>query len=262
MKIVKLKDVAAVRLTDSPPLKRDHDHGTYFLVGNGRSPRGFSDKNNIDANVIIVSRTGSYGNISQYDLPVFLTNESFWLDIKDDRVSSSYLFYHLKYLIGRRLKRRSSSPSRLSSTKLAETKLALPCERDQRILIEYFANYEKYGGANVDSEVDRILKEIGSYQNGQENMRSLKSLSLILQILGWSCLISGIVFAISLLPTDKMSEYRSIIARTIQHPEPKFQQFARWMSAAQSKLFENSRPIFSRSFERINNAFIRPHKLD
>jgi type I restriction enzyme, S subunit len=87
----KLGDVCEI-LGGSILSKKNFVAGLYPVIGGGKSPAGYHNKFNKDANTILCSQSGTAGHISRYNTPVWASD---CFSIKSN-LNNSYLYYYLK----------------------------------------------------------------------------------------------------------------------------------------------------------------------
>lgn len=79
--------------------KKDLCHGSYPVVGGGKSPLGYHNIYNIPKKTIIISKDGAYaGYVSRYDSKVFVSNHGIYITSDNKNISYDFMYYYLKYI--------------------------------------------------------------------------------------------------------------------------------------------------------------------
>jgi type I restriction-modification system DNA methylase subunit len=91
-----LGEVCELKSGKSIGKKSDLIAGEYPVVGGGENIIGTHNEYNVEANTILISRQGSAGYVSRYEVPVLTTEHVFSLRITSEVVLNDYLFYLLK----------------------------------------------------------------------------------------------------------------------------------------------------------------------
>ena len=85
-----------VKINYGSSKKISKEIGNYPFMGGGEKPVRFVKDHNVEANVIIVARSGNPGIISKHHMKSWVASYAYYLELIDKNINNNYLYYYLK----------------------------------------------------------------------------------------------------------------------------------------------------------------------
>ncbi len=85
---------------------RDFVDGPYPVIGGSKAPIGYHNTFNVSENEIMIVKTGvAVGSVSRCKTKIFLRSGVSKVEIINEKINPSYLYYYLKFIMEEKLKR-------------------------------------------------------------------------------------------------------------------------------------------------------------
>ena len=101
--------------------------GEYPVVGGGKTPLGYHNDFNVEANTLIISKDGAYaGYVSRYNSKVFVSNHGIYANNYSERVVQEYIYHCLKLLYQDELYKLQTGAAQPGVNKMNIVKIKIP----------------------------------------------------------------------------------------------------------------------------------------
>ena len=159
-----LSELCTINLHDISGFTRDcQSPGNVPVIGSGKSPKGTHAIANVPKDTILISRTGCHGQVSKYDVPVYVTNETYFLSDISPIVSKEFLYFFLREIAVDRLKRKNYKDNKaLSILKLSKQRIYVPSKLEQQDFVTAFEIYDREGNTSAFDE--KTLNTVSNMQ--------------------------------------------------------------------------------------------------